>query len=86
VRRVDNETMFYSLPFSSELEAGWDWTERYPSQQELHALCPHVADVSISWARYASLRRRSKVRWSEDAQCLSIGTKDEDNDAPRAIA
>ena len=33
--RVDTETMFYSYQFSDELQQEWDWSERYPSRDEL---------------------------------------------------
>ncbi len=42
--RVDLECWDYSYSFSRELEDEWDWSQRYPSAQELMAYLEHVAD------------------------------------------
>lgn len=76
--RVDTETMFYSYQFSSELEQEWDWSERYPSQQELHAYARHVADRFDLWPDIRFETTVESAVWSEDAQCWSVGTSDGD--------
>ena len=63
--RVDTETMFYSYQFSSELEQEWEWTERYPSQQELHAYARHVADRFGLWPDIQFESPVVKSTWSE---------------------
>lgn len=42
--RVDLECWDYSYSFSRELQDEWDWSERYPSAQELMKYLEHVAD------------------------------------------
>ncbi|MEX5717066.1 flavin-containing monooxygenase [Geodermatophilus maliterrae] len=42
--RVDVKSMDYSFSFDSELEQEWEWTEKYPPQDELLRYVNHVAD------------------------------------------
>ncbi|SDC72603.1 cyclohexanone monooxygenase [Geodermatophilus telluris] len=42
--RVDVKSMDYSFSFDSELEQEWEWTEKYPPQEELLRYVNHVAD------------------------------------------
>jgi cation diffusion facilitator CzcD-associated flavoprotein CzcO len=42
--RVDIESLEYSYSFSPELDAEWEWSERYATQPELLAYLNHVAD------------------------------------------
>lgn len=42
--RVDIESVEYSYSFSPELDAEWQWSERYATQPELMAYLNHVAD------------------------------------------
>ena len=42
--RCDVESMQYSYSFSDELQQEWQWTERYPQQQEILSYINHVAD------------------------------------------
>jgi cyclohexanone monooxygenase len=42
--RVDIESQEYSYSFSPELDAEWQWSERYAAQPELLAYLNHVAD------------------------------------------
>ncbi|MDT9592289.1 NAD(P)/FAD-dependent oxidoreductase [Nocardioides zeae] len=42
--RCDVESMHYSYSFDPELEQEWEWTEKYPSQPEIHAYLRHVAE------------------------------------------
>ena len=74
--RVDTETMFYSYQFSSELEQEWEWTERYPSQQELHAYARHVADRFGLWPDIQFDSPVVKSTWSENRQNWTVETAD----------
>ena len=74
--RVDTETMFYSYQFSSELEQEWEWTERYPSQQELHAYARHVADRFGLWPDIQFESPVVKSTWSENRQNWTVETAD----------
>ncbi|MDY7083999.1 MAG: NAD(P)/FAD-dependent oxidoreductase [Actinomycetota bacterium] len=42
--RVDVKSMEYNLPFDPGLDQDWEWTEKYPPQQELRRYLDHVAD------------------------------------------
>ncbi|SFP50024.1 cyclohexanone monooxygenase [Geodermatophilus dictyosporus] len=42
--RVDVKSMDYSFSFDRELEQEWEWTEKYPPQEELLRYVNHVAD------------------------------------------
>jgi cation diffusion facilitator CzcD-associated flavoprotein CzcO len=42
--RCDVQSWDYCYSFSEELELEWDWTERYPTQDELERYFNHVAD------------------------------------------
>jgi cation diffusion facilitator CzcD-associated flavoprotein CzcO len=74
--RVDTETMFYSYQFSDELQQEWEWTQRYPSQQELHAYAKHVADRFDLWPDMQFDSPVEKTTWSEDRQSWTIETAD----------
>ena len=42
--RCDVESLQYSYSFSEELQQEWQWTERYPKQEEILRYINHVAD------------------------------------------
>jgi cyclohexanone monooxygenase len=43
--RCDVQSMDYSFSFSPELEAEWDWSEKYATQPEILRYANHVADL-----------------------------------------
>src|SRR2546426_5691610 len=42
--RTDTESWAYIVNFSEELNAEWDWSERFPTQPEVLRYLRHVAD------------------------------------------
>ena len=42
--RCDVESLDYQYSFSDELLREWQWTERYPAQEEILRYLRHVAD------------------------------------------
>ncbi len=42
--RCDTESHAYAFFFSRELHESWQWSERYPGQEEIRAYLNHVAD------------------------------------------
>ncbi|MEU8802707.1 NAD(P)/FAD-dependent oxidoreductase [Spirillospora sp. NPDC048819] len=42
--RVDVKSMDYAYSFDAALEQEWEWTEKYPAQEELLRYIEHVAD------------------------------------------
>ena len=71
--RCDVESMQYSYSFSPELQQEWEWTERYPRQDEILRYINHVADrfelrpdiqleTRVTAASYDEGRRRWTVQ------------------------
>lgn len=86
--RCDIESMQYSYQFSEELQADWDWSERYASQPELLAYIEHVTDrfglrgdiefsTQVESAAFVEASGRWQVRTDRgtefDAQFLVLG-------------
>ncbi|MEP3112789.1 MAG: NAD(P)-binding protein, partial [Nisaea sp.] len=42
--RCDSESHSYCYYFSKELVTDWEWSERYPGQEEIRHYLNHVAD------------------------------------------
>ncbi|MFE5705398.1 flavin-containing monooxygenase [Rhodococcus koreensis] len=42
--RTDSESWTYAYSFSKELQDEWDWSERFPTQDEVYRYLSHVAD------------------------------------------
>jgi cation diffusion facilitator CzcD-associated flavoprotein CzcO len=74
--RVDTETMFYSYQFSNELQQEWEWSERYPSQGELHGYAKHVADRFELWPDIQFDSPVEKATWDEATRRWTIETAD----------
>ena len=72
--RVDTETMFYSYQFSDELQQDWDWTERYPSQPEIHAYARHVADRFDLWPDIQFDTSVMRSLWDEESRRWTVET------------
>lgn len=47
--RCDSESYFYCYSFSEELAREWEWTERFPGQEEIRRYLEHVADRFDLW-------------------------------------
>lgn len=67
--RCDVESMSYCYTFDPQLQAQWQWTEKYPSQPEILRYLNHVADrydlrrdiqleTRVTAAHYNDVRRR----------------------------
>ena len=72
--RCDVESMQYSYSFSEELQQEWQWSERYPRQDEILAYINHVADRFALRPDIQLQTRVSSARYDEDAQRWSVGT------------
>ncbi|MBU1374363.1 MAG: NAD(P)/FAD-dependent oxidoreductase [Alphaproteobacteria bacterium] len=77
--RVDIESQEYCYSFSSELDAEWQWSERYAAQPELLRYLNHVADrfalrsgiqleTRVTAAIYDDAARRWTVTTDQDEQ------------------
>ena len=62
--RCDSESYFYCYSFSDEILQEWNWTERFPSQEEIQRYLEFVADRLDLWPdiQLAHPRHRRHVR------------------------
>src|SRR5262249_19256549 len=87
--RCDVQSMDYSFSFSPELEADWDWSEKYATQPEILRYANHVADrfdlrrdihfdTRVKSARYDEATGRWRIETSRgetlEAQYYIIAT------------
>jgi len=72
--RCDIESWDYCYSFPEELEQAWDWSERYPTQDELERYFNHVAD-RFDLRRDIQLETRvEQARFDEDRNRWIIRT------------
>ena len=72
--RCDVESMQYSYSFSPELQQEWEWTERYPRQDEILRYINHVAD-RFELRRDIQLETRvTAADWDEAARHWTVRT------------
>jgi len=72
--RCDVESMQYSYSFSPELQQEWEWTERYPQQEEILRYINHVAD-RFDLRRDIQLETRvTAATWDEGQQRWNVTT------------
>ncbi|MGE4243121.1 flavin-containing monooxygenase [Ramlibacter sp.] len=80
--RVDLECWDYSYSFSPELQDEWDWSERYPTAQELMKYLEHVADrfklrehiqfnTRVDTAEFDETRNLWRIRTSDGKTTLA---------------
>ena len=74
--RVDIEGVHYSYSFDEELQQGWSWTERFPSQPEILAYLNHVADRFDVRKDITFNTRITSVTWDDDASLWRVRTDD----------
>jgi len=73
--RCDVESLQYSYSFSEELQQEWQWTERYPRQEEILRYINHVADRFDLRRDIALNTRASAAHYDEGRQRWSVHTK-----------
>ncbi|MFG1928512.1 flavin-containing monooxygenase [Cryptosporangium sp. NPDC048952] len=72
--RCDVQSMDYSFSFDRDLEQDWEWTEKYPTQEELRRYLDHVAD-RFDLRRDVQLGSRvTEAVYVEDAQRWLVRT------------
>ncbi len=87
--RCDVQSMDYSFSFTPELEAEWDWSEKYATQPEILRYANHVADrfdlrrdiqfeTRVASARYDEASGRWRIETTQgerfEAQYYVIAT------------
>ncbi len=73
--RCDVESLQYSYSFSEELQQEWQWTERYPRQEEILRYINHVADRFDLRRDIALNTRASAAHYDEGRQRWSVRTE-----------
>lgn len=74
--RVDLECWDYSYSFSSDLQDSWDWSERYPSAQELMRYLEHVADKFVLREKIQFRTRVDSAEFIESENLWRVSTSD----------
>lgn len=72
--RCDSESYYYSYSFSDELQQEWEWSERYPEQDEIMRYLDHVADRFDLRRDIRFGTRVTGARFDEDANRWEIQT------------
>ena len=74
--RCDTESHAYAYFFSRELHESWQWSERYPGQEEIRAYLDHVAD-RLDLRRDITLSTRvTAARFDEARNLWTVTTED----------
>ena len=72
--RVDVKSLDYAYSFDPDLEQEWEWTEKYPAQEELLRYIDHVAD-RFGLRPHIRLRTRvTEAEFDEDAERWHVRT------------
>jgi cyclohexanone monooxygenase len=72
--RCDVESMQYSYSFSPELQQEWEWTERYPRQDEILRYINHVADRFALRSDIQLETRVTAANWNEQQRTWTVTT------------
>jgi cation diffusion facilitator CzcD-associated flavoprotein CzcO/acetyl esterase/lipase len=72
--RCDIESIDYSYSWDPELEAEWQWSERYATQPEILRYLGHVADRHDLRRDIRFGTRVTAARWDDDAERWTITT------------
>ena len=72
--RCDSESHSYNYFFSRDLYESWEWTERYPGQEEIRAYLNHVADRLDLKQDISFGTRVAKADWDEAAGRWTLTT------------
>jgi cation diffusion facilitator CzcD-associated flavoprotein CzcO len=72
--RCDSESYVYCYSFSKELCEEWNWSGRYPLQEELSAYLEHVADRFELRSDIELETCVTAAHWSDDERCWRIET------------
>ena len=72
--RCDSESYFYCYSFSEELAQEWQWTERFPAQEEIRRYLHHVADRFEMWPDIQLGTRVTSAVYDEPARRWNVTT------------
>ena len=77
--RCDIESLDYSYSFDPELEAGWQWSERYATQPEILSYLQHVADKHDLRRDISFSTRMEAAVWDDAGSYWTIRTGQGEN-------
>ena len=83
--RCDVESMQYSYSFSEELQQEWEWSERYPRQDEIIRYINHVADRFDLRGMIQLNTRVTSAVYDEAAARWQVGTDQGDSVTARFV-
>ena len=83
--RCDVESMQYSYSFSEELQQEWQWSERYPRQDEILAYINHVADRFGLRQDIQLETRVTSAVYADQSQHWEVGTDRGDRVSARFV-
>ena len=83
--RCDVESMQYSYSFSEELQQEWQWSERYPRQEEILRYINHVADRFDLRRDIALQTRVTTAAYDESSQLWRVQTDQGDTCTARFL-
>jgi cation diffusion facilitator CzcD-associated flavoprotein CzcO len=72
--RCDIESIDYSYSFDPELEAQWQWSERYATQPEILRYLGHVADKHDLRRDILFKTRVAAAKWNEATSSWKVST------------
>lgn len=74
--RVDSQSYAYQYWFSDELIQEWDWSERFPAQEETERYLNFVADKFALREDIDFNTRVTSADWNDGEKLWSVGTAD----------
>jgi cation diffusion facilitator CzcD-associated flavoprotein CzcO len=83
--RCDSESYFYCYSFSEELAQEWQWTERFPAQEEIRRYLHHVADRFDMWPDIQLSTRVTSALYDESTRRWNVTTDAGDHAAARYV-
>jgi cyclohexanone monooxygenase len=83
--RCDIESMDYSYSFSAELQADWEWSERYATQPEILDYANHVADRFDLRRDVQFGTRVTSASWDSVADRWNVATDRDDHVSARFL-
>jgi cation diffusion facilitator CzcD-associated flavoprotein CzcO len=72
--RCDSESYFYCYTFDPDLAREWEWTERFPAQDEIRRYLNHVADRFHLWPDIQLSTRVTTASWDDGSQRWHVAT------------
>ena len=83
--RCDSESYFYCYSFSDEILQEWNWTERFPSQEEIQRYLEFVADRLELWRDIQLAARVTAATYDDELLRWRVATSRGDTVSARYV-